>query len=73
MWVKNYLSNYMLCHKASEPAGPPRQAVCWIVGDAEKVDLTTTEPYSAWTADIRLPQSAERHRQRRALQNVHSS
>jgi hypothetical protein len=46
VWVKNF-SNYMLCHKASEPAGPPRRALFWIVGDLDKVSLATAGPYSS--------------------------
>jgi hypothetical protein len=59
VWVKNF-SNFLLCHKASEAAAPPRRALFWIVGDLEKVSLSTAEPYSSWFVDIRLSPAANK-------------
>ena len=59
VWVKNF-SNFLLCHKASETAAPPRRALFWIIGDLEKVSLATAGPYSSWFVDIRLPQAANK-------------
>ncbi|KAN0077940.1 hypothetical protein V8E54_006244 [Elaphomyces granulatus] len=54
VWVKNF-SNFLLGHKASETAAPPRRALFWIIGDLEKVSLAMAGPYSSWFVDIRLP------------------
>jgi hypothetical protein len=59
VWVKNF-SNFLLCHKASATAAPPRRALFWIVGDLEKVSLATAGPYSSWFVDIRLPPAANK-------------
>jgi len=57
VWVKNF-SNFF--HKASEAAAPPRRALFWIVGDLEKVSLSTAESYSSWFVDIRLSPAANK-------------
>jgi len=59
IWVRNF-SNYLLCHRTSETAAPPRRALFWIVGDLEKVSLSTAGPYSSWFVDIRLPPPANK-------------
>ncbi|KAN0077744.1 hypothetical protein V8E54_006048 [Elaphomyces granulatus] len=59
IWVRNF-SNYLLCHRTSETAAPPRRALFWIVGDLEKVSLSTAGPYSSWFVDICLPPPANK-------------
>jgi hypothetical protein len=44
MWVKAF-SNYTLCHKMSGPTVQPWQALTWIVGDVDSLNLGTAEPY----------------------------
>jgi hypothetical protein len=60
-WVKNY-SNYMLCHKraGSTSQDDPQQALFWIVGDVDSLNLGTSSPYSSWTVGIGLPPTTNR-------------